>query len=144
MQQHHLTHKTVRAVEISTFRNATRPAGHMPVTPDGFAYSIAFPVACLVVRGQVGVQELSASTLSDPDILRISRATTLIDDPQLIPLSDGKRWAQFSITLHDGRRLEDESRTPRGDTDMSASNAKISERSTYFTIPSSAQTLRIK
>jgi hypothetical protein len=59
----------------------------------------------MIVRGQIGPEELTAETLKDPEILRISTATELIDDPHLTQISEGKtlgagepaptRWAQL-------------------------------------------------
>ena len=135
MGRHSLSHHDVASVEIKTFHNATRLAGHRPVSADEFAYSIAFPVACMIVRGQVGVQELDISSLKDPDILRISTATTLIDDPHLTQISDGKRWAQVSILMRDGTRYDADPRTPRGDTDLPLSDAEISAKFHLFADP---------
>jgi 2-methylcitrate dehydratase PrpD len=135
MGRHSLSHHDVTSVEIKTFHNATRLAGHRPVSADEFAYSIAFPVACMIVRGQVGVQELDILSLKDPDILRISTATTLIDDPHLTQISDGKRWAQVSILMRDGTRHDADPRTPRGDTDLPLSDAEISAKFHLFADP---------
>ena len=135
MKTHDLAAAQVAGVEIKTFHNATRLAGHTPATPDEFAYSIAFPVAAMIVRGQVGVPELSEATLQDPEILRISKATTLTDDPHLTEISDGKRWAQVTLVLKDGARVVAAPRTPRGDTDMPLSDAQISEKFHLFADP---------
>lgn len=135
MQDHGLTHDQVAGVEIRTFHNATRLAGHTPATPDEFAYSIAFPVAAMIVRGQVGVPELAEETLRDPEILRISKATRLVDDPHFTAISVGKRWAQVIITLKDGRRFTSEPRTPRGDTDLPLTDADISDKFHLFADP---------
>lgn len=135
MQQNGLSHEQIKGVEIRTFHNATRLAGHSPATPDEFAYSIAFPVATMIVRGQVGVPELAPSTLQDPDILRISRATCLIDDDHLTAISQGKRWAQVTLSLMDGRTIGSEPRTPRGDADMPLSDTEISEKFHLFADP---------
>jgi len=135
MQEYGLHHKQVAAVDIRTFHNATRLAGHTPATPDEFAYAIAFPVATQIVRGQIGVPELAADTLQDPDILRISKATTLIDDPELTRISDGIRWAAVSITTTDGRRFDAPARTPRGDRDKPLSDHNISEKFHLFADP---------
>jgi 2-methylcitrate dehydratase PrpD len=135
MQDHALTHDQVAQVEIKTFHNATRLAGHTPATPDEFAYAIAFPVAAMIVRGQVGVPELAEATLHDPEILRISRATVLVDDPHLTAISVGKRWAQVAITLTDGRVVTSEPRTPRGDTDLPLSDSEISDKFHLFADP---------
>ena len=89
----------------------------------------------MIVRGQVGVPELDAATLKDPDILRISRATVLIDDPHLTELSVGKRWAQVTLEMHDGTRHVAAPRTPRGDADMPLSDAEISDKFHLFADP---------
>ena len=82
----------------------------------------------MIVRGQVGISELEVSTLKDPSILRISTATTLIDDPHLTQISEGKRWAQVSILMRNGTRYEAAPGTPRGDTDLPLSDVEISEK----------------
>lgn len=106
MRDHALHHSEIATVDIKTFHNATRLAGQTPQTPDEFAYAIAFPVATMIVRGQIGVTELDAATFQDPDILRISRNTQLIDDPHLTKIRDGKRWAAVSIKTIDGRQFD--------------------------------------
>ena len=128
MLRHKLSYQEIASVEIRTFHNATRLAGHKPVSADEFAYSIAFPVACMIVRGQVGVSELEVSTLKDANILRISAATTLIEDAHLTQISEGKRWAQVSILMRNGTRYEAAPGTPRGDTDLPLSDVEISEK----------------
>ena len=128
MRDNALSHEMIKAVGIRTFHYATRLAGHEPQSQDEFAYSIAFPVAAMIVRGQVGVSELSQETLHDPDILRISRATNLIDDAEMTRISTDKRWAQVSFVLKDGRKIETAPRTPRGDTDMPLTDKEISSK----------------
>lgn len=135
IHEHGLHHSDVAKVDIKTFHNATRLAGQTPQTPDEFAYAIAFPVATMIVRGQIGVAELNSATLQDPDILRISTNTTLIDDPHLTKISEGKRWAQVSITTTDGRVLDAPARTPRGDTDMPLTNDEITGKFHLFADP---------
>ena len=125
MIEHDLHHEDVAGVEIRTFHNATRLAGHTPRTMDEFAYSIAFPVALVIVRGGIGPAELTPAILDDPEVLRVSQATTLIDDPELTAMSVGKRWAAVTILTKEGRRLSAPPRTPRGDTDLPLSDAEI-------------------
>ncbi|MCH1469780.1 MAG: MmgE/PrpD family protein [Planktomarina sp.] len=135
MVKHQITHQQISSVEIKTFHNATRLAGHRPSTADEFAYSIAFPVACMIVRGQIGPEELTAETLKDPKILRISTATELIEDPHLTQISEGKRWAQVSLRLRDGRSYDSTPRSPRGDADMPLENAEIAHKFHLFADP---------
>lgn len=135
MKTRRLHHTDVASVEIKTFHNATRLAGKTPQSPDEFAYAIAFPVATMIVRGQIGVPELDQATLNDPEILRISQQTQLIDDPHLTKISEGKRWASVTITTKDGQLHAAPARTPRGDTDMPLSEAEIATKFHLFADP---------
>ncbi|MEW9918583.1 MmgE/PrpD family protein [Marimonas sp. MJW-29] len=135
MAEHGLTHTDIASIDIRTFHNATRLAGHRPATPDEFAYGIAFPVATMAVRGQIGVPDLAPETLQDPDILRVSDSIRLIDDAHFTKISQGKRWAQVTIHTTDGHSFEDQPRTPKGDNDLPLSDAEISEKFHLFTDP---------
>jgi 2-methylcitrate dehydratase PrpD len=140
MQTHGLSHHEIAGVDIKTFHNATRLAGHRPATPDEFAYGIAFPVATMIVRGQIGVPELAADTLTDPEIRRISDTIRLIDDPHFTKISQGKRWAHVTLHTKDGRSFEDAPRTPKGDNDLPLSDSEISEKFHLFADPVLGQT----
>ncbi len=94
----------------------------------------------MIVRGQVGVPELSDAALNDPDILRISHATNLIDDDEMTRISTDKRWAQVSLVLKDGRQIDSAPRTPRGDADMPLSDAEISTKFQGLAVPVLGQT----
>jgi 2-methylcitrate dehydratase PrpD len=83
----------------------------------------------------MGVEELTPETLKDPEILRISRATVLIDDPEMTRISVAKRWAQVTLVTADGREFADEPRTPRGDADSPLSDAEISAKFHAFADP---------
>jgi 2-methylcitrate dehydratase PrpD len=135
MRDHALVPQDVQGAEIRTFHYATRLAGHEPQTLDEFSYAIAFPVALMIARGRIGPQDLTLATLQDPDILRLSRAITLIDDPELTARSVAHRWAQVTLILCDGRRIEDRPRTPRGDRDAPLSDAEIAAKFHDFADP---------
>lgn len=135
MQAHGVTPERVAGAEIRTFHYATRLAGHAPQTLDEFAYSIAFPVALMIRRGRIGPDELNDATLQDQDVLRLSQAIRLIDDPELTARSVAQRWAQVTLILTDGTRLEDAPRTPRGDVDAPLSEAEISAKFHSFADP---------
>lgn len=135
MRENNLTHREIAGVEIRTFHNATRLAGHEPQNLDEFTYSIAFPVAAMIVRGKLGLEELRPESLRDPEILRVSRAITLIDDEELTARSIQKRWAEVTLLTRDGRRIRDAKRTPRGDADAPLSDAEISAKYHTFADP---------
>jgi len=135
MAEHGLVAADIASVDIRTFHNAVRLAGHRPRTLDEFSYSIAFPVACMIVRDQIGVPELQPETLEDPEILRISTATQLIDDEHYTKISVGKRWAEVTLHTQDGRSYTSSPRSPRGDLDQPLSDAEIADKFHRFSDP---------
>jgi len=135
MEEHQIRHQQIAAIRIRTFHYATRLAGHEPQSLDEFSYGIAFPVATMAVRGQIGAQELTVDTLQDADVLRVSRVTELIDDDEMTRISTDQRWAQVTIETFDGRVFNDRPRTPRGDTDAPLSDAEINEKFHSFADP---------
>ncbi|MGO4909992.1 MmgE/PrpD family protein [Pseudorhodobacter sp. W20_MBD10_FR17] len=133
MQKHALDANNIATVEIRTFHYATRLAGHAPNSLDEFCYSIAFPVAVMIMRGQIGVAELDDATLEDPAIKDLASRVELIDDPHYTKISTRQRWAEVTIVMKDGTRHQGAPRTPRGDPEMPLSDVEISDKFHLFT-----------
>ncbi len=125
MQVHSFQINQVQKISIKTFHYATRLAGVRPANLDEFSYSICFPVALAIIKGKIGVEELKASILRDPEILQLSERIELIDDVEMTRISIDKRWAQVNIYLNDGRVLEDAPRSARGDPDDPISDDEL-------------------
>ena len=120
-------------VRIQTFHYAVRLAGHNPKTLDEMSYSIAFPVATMIVRGKIGPQELLPEVLQDEEIRRISNATELVETEHYTRISVGKRWADVTLYLKDGREIMSEPRTPKGDRDNPMSADEFHQKYATFT-----------
>jgi 2-methylcitrate dehydratase PrpD len=118
----------VERVRIQTFHNATRLAGYDPKSMDALTYGIAYPTAIMIVRGKIGIPELSPDILNDPEIRRISLATELVETEHYNRISVRERWADVTLYLKDGRALQSEPRKPKGDPDDPLSDAEIHEK----------------
>ncbi len=121
----------VVAVEIATFHEAARLATALPTTTEHAQYSLPFPVAAALVRGQLGAGEVTAAALVDPDIRRVSQLVTIIEDEQHNDAFPGNRYARATITLADGRRLTSEDHEPRGDPEDHLTDEEI--RAKFYT-----------
>ena len=135
MRAHGLHHSRIAKVEIRTFHYATRLAGHAPTSMDELAYSIAFPVATMIVRGVFGAAEMSPDILSDADILRVSALVELIDDEELTRRSVAQRWAAVTLVDVDGARYTAAPKTPRGDVDNPLSEEELLAKYRMFAEP---------
>ena len=133
MRDNNLSAKDVARVRIQTFHYAVRLAGHNPKTLDEMSYSIAFPVATMIVRGKIGPQELLPEVLQDEEIRRISNATELVETEHYTRISVGKRWADVTLYLKDGREIMSEPRTPKGDRDNPMSADEFHQKYATFT-----------
>lgn len=133
MLQNKLSSADIARVRIQTFHYAVRLAGHNPKTLDEMTYSIAFPVATMIVRGRIGPQELSPEVLEDKEIRRISNATDLVETEHYTRISVGKRWADVTLYLKDGREIMSEPRTPKGDRDNPMSEEEFHQKYATFT-----------
>ncbi|MER8612618.1 MmgE/PrpD family protein [Mesorhizobium sp. M0435] len=133
MRDDNLSSKDVERVRIQTFHYAVRLAGHNPKTLDEMSYSIAFPVATMIVRGKIGPQELRPEVLQDAEIRRISNATDLVETEHYTRISVGKRWADVTLYLKDGRKIMSEPRTPKGDRDNPMSAEEFHRKYATFT-----------
>ena len=128
MRDHKLTSRDIARARIKTFHYATRLAGHAPKTVDELTYALAYPFAIMAVHGEIGPRQLQESILHDAEVLRISKATELVDDEHYTRISIDKRWADVTLYLKDGREIQSPARTPRGDPDNPLSDQEISDK----------------
>ncbi|NOX70467.1 MAG: MmgE/PrpD family protein [Gammaproteobacteria bacterium] len=135
MREHEICSDDIERARIKTFHYATRLAGHEPKSLDELTYALAYPFAIMVVRGRIGANELSESILDDAEVLRISRATEIIDDEHYTRISTEKRWADVTLILKDGREFQSDAYTPRGDPEDPLSDAEISDKFHLFAEP---------
>ena len=127
-RDHHFGHAEIEKITVRTFFEASRLATPQPRTTDEAQYSLPFPVAALLVRRNVGPAEVDGEALDDPDILRLSRLTDLIDDPRYSALFPSERWAEAEIALADGRRLASKPAVARGSADNPLSERERSDK----------------
>lgn len=120
-----LTPDAIRAVRIHTFHQATRLASAAPSTTEEAQYSTPFPVAAALVRGRVGTGEITGDGLSDPEILRLSTATDLVEEPEMSRRFPAERWARVAFQRMDGSWIEGQPRTARGDPEAPLDTSEI-------------------
>jgi 2-methylcitrate dehydratase PrpD len=135
MRANELRSGDVERVRIRTFHYATRLAGHEPKTLDELSYAIAFPVATMIARGRIGIDELGEAVLQDPEILRLSRGMEIVELDHYTRISTRQRWADVTLYLTDGRILESGPRTPRGDPETPLSDEEIATKFHLFADP---------
>lgn len=117
MRAHGLRSGEIEWVEVSTFHEATRLAARMPATTEEAQYSLPFPVAAAIVRGRLAAAEIDEAAFADPEILRLSGTTDLLERTDFNARFPAERLAQVVFHLRDGRRLKSPDTSTRGDPD---------------------------
>mgnify|MGYP000026502631 FL=1 len=105
----------IRRVTVHSFAEAVRLATRRPESTDAAQYSLPFPVAAALLRGRLGVAEIDGAGLTDPEVLALSEAMVLVEDPGYSRRFPAERWAHAEIELSDGRRLVSDPCVARGD-----------------------------
>ena len=111
-----------------TFTEASRLHVAAPRASDEAQYSLPFPLAACLVRGRLGPEEIDGAALADERILRLSRATELIDDPRYAALFPAERWAEVEISLHDGTVLRSRPAVARGSAENPLADEEVREK----------------
>jgi 2-methylcitrate dehydratase PrpD len=81
----------------------------------GAKFSIPYAVAAALVRGAADVAAFDPAALGDPKIRGLARRVKVSADPDMSPREVAHPTARVSITLRDGRTLEETTTVVRGD-----------------------------
>lgn len=109
------SHNEISGIEIQTFHEATRLASPNPKDMDEAQYSIAFPVAALLVHGQVGASEIDGTNLRHPDVLRLSNMIKMSERDAFTEVFPTERFSAVRLTFADGSETLSEPHRPKGD-----------------------------
>jgi 2-methylcitrate dehydratase PrpD len=115
VRTHRIKPQDIAAIEVASFHEAVRLETRTPSTTEQAQYSLPFPVAAAVVRGQLAADEVGESAFADPEIRRLSGSMVLRERGDFNARFPAERYAQVSFALRDGRRLESTDMTTRGD-----------------------------
>ncbi len=111
---HDFTPEMIERVEVVTFHEGCRLDHPRPTTTEQAQYSLPFPVAAILVRGQWGAAEITTG-LNDPDILNMANRIEMVEDAEYNRRFPAERLARAVINLKDGRRLESPTTQAEGD-----------------------------
>jgi 2-methylcitrate dehydratase PrpD len=125
----------IASVEVHTFHEGSRLATRTPTSTDEAQYSLPFPVAAALIRGQVGAGEVTGAALHDPAILAMSNAMILREDDEYNARFPAERWAHVEFVLRDGTRLTSAPAIARGNPENPLSDAEIDEKYQLLAAP---------
>jgi 2-methylcitrate dehydratase PrpD len=105
----------ITSIEVQTFHEATRLAGANPTNTDEAQYSIAFPVASILIFGEIGARHIMGDALTNPDVLKLSNMVQFVERADFNEVFPKERFAAVRLGFSDGSDVLSEPHRPRGD-----------------------------
>jgi len=140
VQDHDFLIEEIESVTVVSFDKALLLNHVAPENSVAAMYSIPFIVGCYLIRGKVGPQELVDDSLTDPKILEIARRVVLQEDPAITAQFPQKCLARVAITLHNGKTMNSETLSARGDPDNPYTLEEMSRK--FFDLTASLGQIR--
>jgi len=104
----------ITGVRVHTFANAARLFARMPETTSQAQYSLPFAVACMLVHGRIGLEQIAGAALADRRVEAIVARTTVAEAHRHERRFPAGRWADVELLLDDGRALRSGDTEARG------------------------------
>jgi len=127
-QTHRLSPDNISRIEAHTFHEAVRLNSRHPETTEEAQYSLQFPLAAVLVQGQLGATELGEAALTDTAILRLSDRIELIEDDQFSLRFPARRFARVIVETRAGERYDSGEVEARWDPDNPPSDQELLEK----------------
>lgn len=99
---HDLRPDQIERVDIESFIYACDLTCDVPTSPHQAQYTLAWPVACALVRGRVGVAEILPDAFKDQELVAMTGKITAIATEEFEATYPESRRARVRITLNDG------------------------------------------
>lgn len=114
--------EAIERIRVETFHESMRLQGHTPTNADEAQYALAFPLAALVVRGQVGPLEVTGAAIHAADILAVSQRIEIVEAQDLSQRFPNEILSRVSVVLRNGAQFNSPTTAAKGDpqTPMSA------------------------
>lgn len=137
---HHLTADAIEQIDVYSFHEAVRLAARRPVSTEAAQYSLPFPVSAAVVRGRLGVEDITGPMLCDRRILELSESMGLYEIESYNARFPAERWAHAVFRLRDGRTVQSEPHIARGNPENPLSDEELMVKYQHLTYPILGQT----
>ena len=111
-RKHNLSCFDVDRIEVASFHECIRLATANPGATDEAQYSTSYPCAAAMVRGSVGLKEVSPQSFQDTEIIRLSTGLRMSEDDHCNEAFPDQRYAKVTLHLRDGRVLVSDYKSP--------------------------------
>ncbi|MGI8826646.1 MAG: MmgE/PrpD family protein [Chloroflexota bacterium] len=130
-----VTAADIAGIRVHTFEAASHLRAAAPRTTEEAQFSLPWPVACALIHGEVGPDQVGALSLSDPDTRMLADRVQTIHDPDLETRFPEHALAWVEIETRDGRVARSEVMAARGDAGAPLTDEEIVEKFLGLTRP---------
>lgn len=103
-REHDIRVQDVERIRIETFHEATRLATRLPKTTEEAQYSVPYPCAIAMVRGEIQAGDIInvSGNMQNPDVLRMCKSLVMEEHPEANAAFPRTRLARVSVDMKDG------------------------------------------
>lgn len=134
VRDHSISADQVAQIKVETFHEAKR-LNAIPTNTEEAQYSLPFAVAAALVRGNIGVPEVTADGLNDSQIMAMAKAVEISETDKFNAAFPARRFARTHFHLKDGRILSSDVTEAQGDPENKVSDQVIWDKFRGLTTP---------
>ena len=131
---HGLRARDIAEVEVATFHEGCRLDGAAPATTEEAQYALRFPVAAALVRGAVGLREITEG-LGDAEVLALAAKVRPVRDAAHDAAFPMRRIARARIVMADGSVHQGIDAEARGDPEAPLDDAAMRGKYDGLAVP---------
>lgn len=114
VQEHELALDEIARIRVEGFHETVRLGTRLPTTTEEAQFNVAWPVAAMLVDGEVGPAQTLEGRLGDPQIRALAQKVELVESEELNELcrlfelgdSRGRFASKVTILTQDGQTLD--------------------------------------
>jgi 2-methylcitrate dehydratase PrpD len=121
VKKHNVAADQVVDIMIETFHEAKRLTA-IPENTEQAQYSLPFSVAAALVRGTIGVKEITGDGLNDAQIIDLAKRVEITETDEFNSAFPARRFARAYLHLKDGSVLISDGTEAQGDPENKVSD----------------------
>jgi 2-methylcitrate dehydratase PrpD len=114
VETHQVALDEIATIRVEGFHETVRLGADLPSTTEEAQFNVAWPVAAMLVDGEIGPGQTMESRLDDPDLRAVARKVELVESDELNELRRlfeegdprGRFASRVTVELEDGRSFE--------------------------------------
>lgn len=120
--------ETITSVEVYSYNLAAELSDREPKNVLACKFSVPFAIATTLYHSSSGVLSFTEQARTTPEIQQLSHKVSVFEDANMTAMLPDRRPARIHITLTDGRQLDAEVTTNKGDWQDPYSSAELKKK----------------